>query len=864
MRLNRVLQMTAAIGITVAATIFTISCGEDGAEGNPGTGCTLKGSDVPYTVVCNGVEVGPFLGGADGDQPPPNTGNAGTNGKGCYGVKDGLTMTITCDGNGGSGVLNLCEATYSGRETIIQCGGNPPVGLCDAEVFNPSKKYCPIEITGGGPQDIDQKCGPEGTLYDAQKEYCGFEDESALEAGHPTVITLCSEKLPIAATARHKPNAADTTIAGTDTSWVLAAASAKNNAKGGPWKDEFCQAKRYVPDVQKAVFIDSLRKATSTLCGSRYEKLNEGEWKGEYCGWAGQNATTKSVLSDACGTGYGPHEIAYNVKYCSVKKKLDRFSDTTSTYCELSDGTKSKLNESTEGGIVELSAWKKEYCGYEDAAAATAKEPSKLIGNICDYESDTTTVADVGINAVVDANTGDTWLNEYCQAIPPYHKNAGKTMLVGIDTTSTGATIFARNITKYCLPGTDTLSASIVAKLQAATDAIQLNAGTWQSQYCGFASQSAFSAGTFSIKEDACSDGKGPNAAPTDSWKNEYCQLIDKTSNKTKRVGIDVGTGKGFIDNLGVYCVGDTSGTASTILQSASSEARINDGANEWKDQYCGYATQADFAAGIKKFTILEGKCDAGGAPNAATAATDTWKAQYCQAQTKGKNTTTLVGIPDTSGWNDATLFASLVKVYCLKDTADADRGDFGDTSGFHNAVRALYKALPTAIEENTINKGEWKDEYCGFEDKSAFNTLYDGSVIDLTADPKIQASTTNPRVGAFSVKTGTCDANSSSVLFSAGNFVGPNAATLTSWVNQYCTVADRTKPFTKSLSKSTSDAYCGVAEGADWRDASSANRLNEGTWKGEYCLSDNVIGVCKGGQEPIPNAKSTVTPYCR
>jgi len=858
MRLNRVLQMTAAIGMTVAATIFTISCGEDGAEGKPGTGCEVRGTD-PYRVFCNGEDKGPLLSGVNPGQAP--NGQTGPRGQGCNAVPNGNFISLDCGGE--SVTLDACDATSSGRQTIIRCGSTT-VGLCDVEVFDPSKEYCPV--TSGAVSSINTVCGPDEAKYNPQEEYCGFTSEAEIEEGIPVVLPLCAAKVPITASASNKPNEAELNSAGDK--WVLKTANAANKGK------EYCEVTRALKTggslAKEGDVEETMALGTPIICGADTVKINENEWKGEYCGYASASSSAKSILTDACGTGAGPSEQAYGKKYCSMKAINHKYTDTTGTRClqgtittvsssstsatvTYTDTSSVTLNrlDNKQTTVLSETDYLKQYCGYEDASAissitsgsttTTVIKQSRLTGSLCDYDASGLNPASVGPNAL---QTGTpTWRNEYCQGI----KASGKTKLVGVSTST-----YRDNVGVYCIPDT----AGTTTVLTAGPEA-RINEGRWSDEYCAYSDKTDLS--KFAIEDGTCDyDGSGsassvgPNAVETSgtaSWKNEFCQAIKDKPGKTKIVGI---TGTTYYANKDVYCVADTSTSyTASIGGNFPPEARLNAG-NEWKDQYCGFARAADMTSSPKVLSILTGTCDYDSsgtlsgikAPNAV--GTTTWAAQYCQARTKDNDSTTVVGlISSASTWTD------LVKIYCP-----------GDTTGLtvQRVADSLLALDASSLEAITINKGKWNNEYCGFESRADFSVLKDPS--------SDYNSTSNPRVGKFSRLTGTCDKPSTGSFTAATRWVGPNAATLaagggtTAWPNQYCKVMDRSSPKTTISKSQKDDMYC-VDDETDWRDAGSDKRLNEGTWKGQYCFADNAISTCSGGLVGNTSKKSTDSDKC-
>jgi len=913
MRLNRVLQMTAAIGMTVAATIFTISCGEDGAEGNPGTGCSITGSESPYTVICNGVEKGQLFDGVQGDPGKTQNGATGPQGQSCSVSPSGeSSYTVSCGGSV-QGSLDACDVkSVSLRETTISCGATT-ISLCDVEVFDPSKKYCPVS---GAASDLSANlCGPDYDIpFNPDTKYCGYANEADFKNKIPSVLDLCSSTLPVSATSAMKPNEAIYTSAsstwGSPTTGYVAdgvfdALGSASSAYGTSWRGEYCQVKRSVTNnvltevKRKVPAVVAAGDTVNSLCNGVLEKMNENTWNRQYCGYGKANDASKSVLSNACGTGVGPWETAFGKTYCAVKKKTDKYTDTSATYCEVGTGS-SKRNETLNASdkITALTAndWGDQYCGYEAADKVPTTSPSyagekSVRTGTCDKDSSGVvwTGSPLGPNNTTSTTASSGWMNEYCQSLGP--TKGDSTKLVGISHART----FAAASTIYCKADTTALPTGGFAALITGTkvDSIyaklgsdkRLNEGSWKGEYCGFSQKNDVKAdAAFSVLKGTCdydstyaSNGAftglplGPNNVATttiaNGWMNQYCQAIDKTG-KTRIAGaVATSLAPSFANSVRAYCLRDTTTASGAQVVDkylvASSDARLNEGS--WKGEYCGFEN----AAGVGKtgtkatFAKLSGYCDEGLSSGSAAeppnkvnpTAQSVWTAQYCQVQSKSSPATKLVDLTfngiSASPSHDDTLSA-FTKIYCVSDTSVAafSSSAVKPTGNFLKAVIDSIKAGSFTGTVNKLNEKTWDPinggEYCGFSSKADFD-LTDG------ANPPV-------RIGKFSVLKSVCTS------VSGGTMKGPNHVTNTSWNNEYCTALDRETPNTTTIA-SGKTAYCYAPPAGStqtWADAGGESRLNENGWKGEYCFKDDVKGTCSGGQTPIANAVSTDNPKCK
>jgi len=820
MRLNRVLQLTAAIGMTVAATIFTISC-SDGEDGKNGANCTVSGSEGDWSVTCDGNPVGTLTNGPKGpsgtDGIPGATGPAGVD---CELVA--LTVSsyqIKCGGVV-KGSLEGCNTSSLGKEVFVACDGSSTVSLCDGKVFDSSKNYCDAS---GGTSSTVLLCGPDNVTYSPVKQYCGFVSEAAAIAKEPAVLPLCvaSTSLPLSSApgtgADSKPNEA-----------VLNSSSSKWDLQGGTWKDEYCQVTR---TLSSGNISDAKKKAVPMDCDVNKVKINENTWKGEYCGFASADAVTKSVVNNACGDGKGPDRDAFGKEYCQMTRKTDTLTTSVTTFCAVGTSASSvatpinKVESKIDKDVLlTIADWKDEYCGYESEEATTNKVLSVLTGT-CDYSSislgsDGKFTSGTAINYGPNASSAQTWENQYCQV--PF----------ALKDSTFRKTVLVKGSSAYCIK--DASNA-----FKTAGDEARVNKDSWQNQYCGYSDKESYDANPKapSVQIGVCGNGIGPNSSDL-GWENGYCQANRK--GETKKVGLPVGSASnaaGIANNI--YC------GVTALPESRNFTGSLNK--DVWSDQYCGYATLEDFnktntTTGTKVLTlsVLNGTCTTNNGtdwaantatpalgPNAYTdasgSAVTAWKNQYCQTISKTDAGTKIVGVDPTTTTFDV---ANVLGIYCLTDTTG-----WGVNGG---------KIYATAGLSARINDRTWKSEYCGFESRK-----------DL--DPTLDGSIAAPTTGVIFTKLTTMCTNNEK----------PNAAPITAWTNDYCqgNYADNTTKKVSGVADVTASSnagksiYCISTTDIAGKDATvltasetSKSRLNEGGWKGEFCFDDSR-GVCLGGQ---------------
>jgi hypothetical protein len=397
----------------IFAMVFTISCsGEDGKNGRNGDGCTVVPNGSNFDIVCGEDVIGTLRSGKGGngsDGEPGEPGNPGEDGEGCIiGTKVNGSYTILCGPKGEEelqGTLDGCQSRSFGEYEILIACGDVEVSLCDGLPFDATKDYCKEDGTGiveGGAAALVGECD-NNVKYNTRTHYCSYAKKGDTIS---TPTLLCKGK---STDEGLKPNEA------VDKTKIW-----EKDADG-----EFCE---FTSDttVEKSKPIPAGKECAGA-------KMNEGSWKAQYCGFANNKATVKTVQTGVCDFGGGPNEIAYAHGYCQVQMqeysspiglsdeyqkalaisggygkpaKITVYVDDEEDFClkdnegkSIRDNAKSRMNEGT---------WKQEYCGWKDEKASQ-RTVLKAANDTCAYLALTD-----GINEelVRPKTAGDV---EYCQ-----------------------------------------------------------------------------------------------------------------------------------------------------------------------------------------------------------------------------------------------------------------------------------------------------------------------------------------------------------------------------------------------------------------------------------------------------------------
>jgi len=667
MRLNRVLQTTAAAGIAIAATIFTISCGEDGSNGADGASCTISTTATGYDVLCGGTKVGQLASGGVGDPGVAGpAGSTGNNGVGCViGDKVGDAYQIKC-GDQVRGTLNGCKVESDTEENTltIDCG-SATLAMCGINgatppqtIFDPEIEEC--NASTGIPASRTLKCTLDTNVtYNAKTQYCGFANSGALDAGTPTALSLCGKD--------GKPNDETQT----------------------EWKNEYCRIIREIdPEKGPSKATYSFKVEAPTDCDGTGIKLDEAttypttaasaatDFAGNYCGYTDENATVRSIQTGICDDGKGPDEDAWEAGYCQVATPDSKVANFSTVFCNPAGfnqrGTTKRFNEGS---------WKNQYCGYVDAAAAAE--------------------GGAGLS-VITAQIGGYNGNSTCTGTPT-NTNCGLT--VGMFSSKEVENIaIAKRLSAECavkqINGEFNTTAPYPTTASSydgtATHLWTINDNVRLYEFC---SVNVDDKGDFFIEASSrqiaidnggCPgpDSPTPVLGPTtelnkETWSKQYCAYTSSNANaQINTTPTTIPSTCGFLKpNLSQastaaemqYCQADSTGALSLKTPQESgcdAPAKINDGS--WKNEYCGYNSTS---ASAKKVVVkaVNARC-ALLAPNSVNKPTAPEEMEYCTVNKEGEMTLT------TPGANDCTA---------------------------NNAK---------------LNEGSWTGEYCGYANATATN----------------------------------------------------------------------------------------------------------------------------------------------
>jgi len=740
MRLNRVLQITAAISVAMAATIFTISC-SDGEAGAPGASCTIAPSAIGYDVLCGGNKVGELPNSASvsaGDQGAP--GQNGKNGDNCVlGSKVGGSYQIVC-GGAVKGQLDGCAAqsedivylgAVKGSTVAINCGSTG-INFCNGAVapsnlssasstwtsidagtqtlYDPEVEECVYEPTNGTGifiKPLKLKCNKDTTKqYDASTQYCGYATEAAMKAGTVTALPLCGkEKL--------------------------------NDENSTEWNDGYC---RWNKTRDPLTGVETITKTISPKeeCGTTLQATpNNGAWLNQYCGWATASALVKTVINgntgtvpDMCDDGKGAHEEAYYAGYCQVSPAAALAKQTNPYYVgnpatvrvsgqdAFCASTFTSTTRASASSRVNEGTWQDEYCGYDVTATSLSGVVKKKLKVLQGTYG--------GLSATSTARI-------QCAVLAP---NAEKPEYD--ETLATDALKLAslKKNAQYCAVDQDkVVSLAKPSDNDCASGTEKLNEGAWLGQYCGYATATATTktkinanvsqTNLVNYTRDTRCGALKPNtempegSTPAEKAENfQYCTMSKDSVLSLAKPS----------DNL-------CTGTA----------VKLNE--KVFNGDYCGYATAT--ATVITKITP---NAAAGGAacgaltPNTEKPEGDTENAkkdnfQYCQVGKDGKmvlakpsdNTCVANAVKlnegswkgEYCGYNSVAASAVIVKITPTAAQGGKDCGALAPNS--KSKAESLNETEYCTVDilnqmtittercalNQTLNEGEWKGEFC-------------------------------------------------------------------------------------------------------------------------------------------------------
>jgi len=548
----------------------------------------------------------------------------------------------------------------------------------------------------------------------------------------------------------------------------------------------------------------------------------------QYCGYTSKTATKRTPLKKCTASGNQPNEG----------------TDNTSTYSSASACI------AADGDAV----YKQEYfqCwvgGVNVGPSAGGGDNSKTTETACKSVNNSRVV----YKTVFDKCITNEWTAEYCKYYSP------------------------KSITEKAVVDSS-------YRCPALASGATVNEGKWQGQYCGYLEKANGKNLIQSVQTGLCDDfddsstgasagkNKGPNE---DAYGLAYCQVLWADKNKgTTTYSKDNGVRNGSTGFCGV-----------------ASKNKINDG--KWASQYCGY-TKPEYdkdnkpiAGTSKQEKIYTDICDDGNGPNKTA-----YNAGYCEVTYANRlsGSTTFQptfcgtsGKPNNNKWNwDYCGFKN-------KNSTSADRvynqGLCGDGNGpsqnswnpdeycrarISSDGKDSSTVLTTEACENgdKVNIGSWKGEYCGYATETAEKT-----------SRQTGGCTDDQGPNAEKFGGGYCKSDKDGITEYTSEFCGedgtPNNG---SWKSEYCGYENATSVTADKVLTGVCDngigpnessfgaGYCRWTEetskGTEWTDfLCGTDKVNEGSWKGEYCYSDLKPAVCTGGWLPNIDKKST-DPY--
>jgi len=619
-----------------------------------------------------------------------------------------------------------------------------------------------------------------------------------------------------------------------------------------------------------AIGLENFLKGEKKVDSDRNFVVAFPEFKNQYC-QASENGTTTAVPVNA------PTTLAQAYAVYCMKNPLDTIK--TGDYAGmLAYSADPQTGSNANARRLNINTWAGEYCAYPTAAAFYA--PTNLSSS-----------------SVAAANFDPVVLNASRTALLG---NLSSRFDVGHQSGANGPSKFRTCDLKTAVTEAMSGTASAYNSAFNAPNAVFTvdTLGYWPNEYCqfkrsgfdkvvGFRIAEKFTTAGFSAAKTAYDGGSLITASGTAYGGAElfkiYCPLGDTaTGTVAGRLSLDAGNValgsagsgdkaafnkrymKAYQGLLGsatgnVVAVSTLNAGGSTYAAGSNSWTVTNN--TGWRNQYCGIE-KSNWAVPtndpMKKFSVITaGFC----ASSNGTPTTDqpndynvrnltNYPEEYCQFQ--NATTARVVGLYNRTGASGTELtdFADFSKVYCVADTATGTvaGAPTGTLQGFGSADNkvAWYRNKNLA-DGQRMNKGTWAREYCQI-------STYPTATV---------AKATFTKTGSLTTAAGVCD------HMGAPNEAGEERTK--TFQNEYCQ-ADETGETTRV---GGIDAYCevpGYPENPDaWRAASigSAYRVNEGTWKGQYCFADFKLGVCLGGQVPAVNSSggivnSTSNPKCR
>jgi hypothetical protein len=430
--------------------------------------------------------------------------------------------------------------------------------------------------------------------------------------------------------------------------------------------------------------------------------------------------------------------------------------------------------------------------------------------------------------------------------------------------------------------------------------AAQPNQTEWnEEEYCRYWSAKPSEAALAGLETgDYC------NGAPInkDGWKGEYCGYASNDS-KVKSVitgicdlpaedtGIqgpnELAFGQGYCEvEFGAKKTGKT--IYSEKLCGTSAENKPNNG--KWKNEYCGYAN----ASSVSATKVYAGLCDDSEGEDLKGPNLEAYNAGYCIADRTDSTHYTDEDFcgddptqrPNDGAWKgeycgyESATGTAASKVY--SGICDDDQGPNQDSWNpdqycqFDKAASSTFLKDEVCENGDKINEGTWKGEYCGYASKTASKTsMQTGICDDGTGPNSVEFGGGYCTVSARAKK----DTTEYTDEF-CGNGGKPNNG---KWNGEYCGYASKNSEdddkvwtgvcddgmgkYKGEYRSGANDGYCEANEEGvtafSTTYCGTSGKVNEGTWKGEYCFADEKVSKCAAGLKPDASVKSTNAYRC-
>ena len=665
MRLNRVLLLAAVISMAMFAMVFTISCsGEDGSNGRDGTSrCNVQQVGSGYDVFCDGKNAGTLQEATKGPQGP--TGPVGQAGTDCNIEPNGRGYDVFCNGEL-KGTLEGCKTSNDGVISI-SCVGSTTFSVCGPQLLAFNSDLATCNASGGLDSKVGNCAADTTVKYRLLDQYCGYTGKANFDAGKVSAICLgnyattlntstqCAALTTTTAVCKGiKPNA-DTTAVWKDEYCKVTAT--KNSDTG----EKTITAELGTPELCAPT-------STSPMSSIAPQKFNQGSWKGQYCGYADASTKVKSILNNACDDGEFPDEQAYLFGYCQLPSptaKAAVYVEGAEQYCGGKRDATKRINpaicqdgecrfvgggtntwaaaQAINGTITEGTF---QFCGFAVTPTTFPTTPTAIAntkslitraanqgGNACallapnsgeeaptdlgdvqfcqgykDGDLKLVTMSDGGCNASskttwTSINEG-SYVGQYCGwATFGTSNTAFKTrntlatsecvngLTAGINTDD--AQPATADDMQYCQVSKDNNGNIVVNAITPKDDGgscnqtalTKLNENEWKAQYCGWTDNVALAKTVQKIP--------GPIGGPCEKY------LIMINSGESKPASADAVE----------WCQVGFDGVAKAVSFAVEGIKCENDitklNQNEWKGQYCGYASAG--TGGTKSVQVLGG-----------------------------------------------------------------------------------------------------------------------------------------------------------------------------------------------------------------------------------------------------------------